>query len=92
MNDQGTRPLFEALLDTANARLKEYDDLICNTREIMDRLNSRRLKSEAMPTKSADPPTEMENTVTNRFAIFCSSFEQSNKKMEELYARLKELA
>lgn len=92
MNEQ--TPILNALLDSANANLSEFDSILSNIREVMDRLNAYSPKPEPLSGGESKvcAPSVVENTIVKRLDLFNESFAQSNKRLNLLYTRLRELA
>jgi hypothetical protein len=94
MNDPvSSSPAFEAFLARATAQLEETDRFLMEIREVLDRINREPLRVEkASGPSQINVPRETDNTIVGRMNMFCESHANTNRRLQEAYERLKQLA
>ena len=91
MNEKSESPILVSLVDVTNARLSDYDKLLCEIREVIDRINVNSPKVESLLNKTSASPSVAENTIVTRISILNDSLGRANDKLREIYDRLREL-
>lgn len=92
MNEEANAvPVMELILDRLNSRLSKSEELICNLRDLMDRLNENHPMPKVSVLQETKQPTASNNTVVNKLNDFIDSFERSNQRLETIYLRLREV-